>query len=118
MRSALDSLQVPAEALGVVGGLLGGLRLGRPGPGRAAAGSSVRSACAVALTCSPACCRALIDLLAHAHLRLLGTFLDLLLRFLGLLLHLLLGVVGRRAGWALGSHGYSSFGFEDGLVKN
>ena len=41
--------------------------------------------------------RALVDLLAHARLSLLGTSLQLLLRFLRLLLHLLLGVVGRRA---------------------
>ena len=88
--------EVPAEALGVVGGLLGGLRravlaLVAQLPARAPQGLR---GCADLLA---GLRRALVDLLAHAHLRLLSTFLDLLLRLLRLLLHLLLGVVGRRA---------------------
>src|SRR4029453_12603199 len=88
--------EVPAEALGMVGGLLGGLRRGvlalvaqlpAGGPQGLRRGVDLLSRLR----------RALIDLLAHPRLRLPGTALQLLLRVLRLLLHLLLGVVGRRA---------------------
>ena len=79
-----------------MGGLLGGLRRGVLAlvaqlPARGPQGLRGRADLLSGLR------RALIDLLAHARLGLLGTSLELLLRFLRLLLHLLLGVVGRRA---------------------
>ena len=80
----------------MVGGLLGGLRRGVLAlvaqlPARRAQGFGGRADLLAGLR------RALVDLLAHARLRLLGAALELLLRFLRLLLDLLLGVVGGRA---------------------
>jgi hypothetical protein len=88
--------EVRADALGVVGDLLGHLRravlafvaqLPARGPQGVRGGADLLSGLR----------RALIDLVTHPRVRLLRAFLDLLPGVLRLLLHLFLGGVGRRA---------------------